>query len=93
MKSGRQTFGALILAAAGFTSGAGLAQVTGGASLGYKLTVLGEDANGTAVLQAGDIFSLKTGGILGVSREKITCASTVQNGVLHKPSAFCTTLV
>ena len=83
---------ALIVSVASLTT-EGFAQVTGQASLGYKLTVLGEDANGVSVLQAGDIFTLKSGGILGVAPGKITCAATVQAGVLHKPSAFCSALI
>jgi hypothetical protein len=82
--------GIWILALAGSTSSVGLAQVTGPASLGYRLTMLGKDAFGISVLQAGDVFSIKTPGILGVlPTQHSVCPMPYRDGVLQKPSGFC----
>ena len=80
----------ILLALAGSTSSVGLAQVTGPASLGYKLTMLGKDAYGISVLQAGDVFSIKTPGILGVlPTQHSVCPMAYRDGVLQKPGSFC----
>jgi hypothetical protein len=82
--------GILILALAVFTSSVVVAQVIGPASLGYKVTMIGKDAYGVSVLQSGDVFSIKTPGILGVlpTRHGI-CPTTYKDGVLQKASSFC----
>jgi hypothetical protein len=68
----------------------GLAQVTGPAGLGYKLTMLGKDAFGTSVLQGGDVFLIKTPGILGVlPTQHSVCPMAYRDGALQKPSSFC----
>jgi hypothetical protein len=68
----------------------GLAQVTGPASLGYKLTMFGKDAFGISVLQAGDVFSIKTPGILGVlPTQHSVCPMAYRDGVLQKPGSLC----
>ena len=87
------TAGSLLLAVAGLTSGLAFAQITAPAALGYRLTALGEDSGGIAVLQTGDIFSIRAAGILGVPPQNITCATTYQNGSWHKVSGFCAGLV
>jgi len=90
VRQASKSIGILILALAGFTSSVGLAQVTGPASLGYKLTMLGKDAYGTSVLQSGDVFSIKTPGILGVSPTRHgICPTAYRDGILQKPGSFC----
>ena len=89
-KRTRRTIGVWVLAFAGSTNGVGLSQVTGPASLGYRLTLLGKDAYGIAVLQAGDVFSIKTAGILGVlPTQHSVCPATYRGGVLNKPGGMC----
>jgi len=90
LRQASKSIGIWILALAGSTSGVGLAQVTGPASLGYKLTMLGKDAFGISVLQAGDVFSIKTPGILGVlPTQHSVCPMAYRDGALQKPSGFC----
>ena len=90
LRQASQSIDIWILALAGFTSSVGLAQVTGPASLGYKPTMLGKDAYGISVLQAGDVFSIKTPGILGVlPTQHSVCPMAYRDGVLQKPGSFC----
>jgi len=94
MTAGRaQTIGSLLLAVAGLASGPAFAQVTGPASLGYNLTVLGSDSGGIAVVRAGDIFTVREGGLLGVPPDGLGCALTYKEGSWHKVSGLCSTLV
>ena len=81
-----------ILALAGSMSSVGLAQVTE-PGLGYKLTMLGKDAFGISVLQAGDVFSIKTPGILGVlPTQHSVCPMVYRSGVLQKPGSICVSI-
>ena len=90
LRQASKSIGIWILALAGSTSSVGLAQVTGPVSLGYKLTMLGKDAFGISVLQAGDVFSIKTPGILGVlPTQHSVCPMAYRDGALQKPSGFC----
>ena len=73
-------------------SSVGLAQVTE-PGLGYKLTMLGKDAFGISVLQAGDVFSIKTPGILGVlPTQHSVCPMVYRSGVLQKPGSICVSI-
>jgi len=84
----------ILLAAVAAFSSVALAQLTGIDQLGYKVTTFGHDANGLTPLQPGTIFILKSAGILGVMQSSpVTCAATVQNGVVHKPGLVCSTVV
>ena len=90
LRQASKSIGIWILALAGSTSSVGFAQVTGPASLGYRLTMLGKDAFGISVLQAGDVFSIKTPGILGVlPTQHSVCPMAYRDGALQKPSGFC----
>jgi hypothetical protein len=52
--------------------------------------MLGKDAFGISVLQAGDVFSIKTPGILGVlPTQHSVCPMAYRDGALQKPSGFC----
>jgi hypothetical protein len=52
--------------------------------------MLGKDAFGISVLQAGDKFSIKTPGILGVSpTQHSVCPMAYRDGVLQKPGSIC----
>ena len=90
LRQASKSIGIWILALAGSTSSVGFAQVTGPASLGYRLTMLGKDAFGISVLQAGDVFSIKTPGIFGVLGTRHGfCPVAYRDGVLQKPGSLC----
>lgn len=83
-----------VAAIAGALASTAGAQTNWSSALGYRLTVFGRDSGGLTVLQSGTVFVLKVPGVLGVPQDRsLVCAATFQDGVLHRPSAFCSGMV
>ena len=55
----------------------------------YKLAKMGSDSGGSSVVEAGDVFDIQKGGILGVPPCNVaTAPATYKDGDLHSPGAF-----
>ncbi len=53
----------------------------------YKLTKVGTDSSGVSVTEAGDVFKLQKGGVLGVASSAAnTPVATYKDGDIHPPS-------
>ena len=51
--------------------------------------------SGTTVINPGNVFVVRIGGLQGAPPfrfDKVVCASTYQNGVIHPPSGFCNSM-
>lgn len=60
----------------------------------YKLVKLALDANGPTVVDPGTVLVIQKGGILGVAPiSVVTCPARYQDGELHAPGGFCSTMV
>ena len=56
----------------------------------YKLTRTAYGSNGTAVVEAGSVFVLKKGGLLGVIPQSFgRCPAQFKDGTLQPPGRFC----
>jgi hypothetical protein len=89
---------ALVFAA--FISGNVVVAQGGSASLDdqlktqMKLTKMGSDSGGVAVVDAGAVFTIQKGGILGVPPASVMVApATFKDGELHSPGGFAKTMV
>ncbi len=60
----------------------------------YKLAKMGSDSGGSSVVEAGDVFVIQKGGILGVPPGNVAMApATYKDGDLHSPGAFAVGMV
>jgi hypothetical protein len=60
----------------------------------YTLVKLGTDASGTSVLEPGTVLDVEKAGVLSLPPAANTfCSSKYQDGSIHSPNRFCTTLL
>jgi hypothetical protein len=60
----------------------------------YTLVKLGTDSGGTSVLEPGTVLEIEKAGVLSLPPAANTfCSSKHQDGSIHAPNRFCTTLL